>query len=104
SRGSRGACSSRGCDCPCPPGGEDLARGIIDEHPPRHLKEKRMEPAMTDIGQQVKDLSQERDSEDEILRWNLDALVSALRYSREVSHNIRPKGTLSQAPSRETLA
>jgi serine O-acetyltransferase len=63
-----------------------------------------MEPAMTDIGQQVKDLSQERDSEHEILRWNLDALVSALRYSREVSHNIRPKGTLSQAPSRETLA
>jgi serine O-acetyltransferase len=64
-----------------------------------------VEPAMTDVSHQIKDLHEERDSaEGEVLRWNLDALVSALRFSREVSHNIRPKGTLSQAPSRETLS
>jgi serine O-acetyltransferase len=38
-----------------------------------------------------------------IPRWNLDAIVSALRFSREVSHNIRPKGLLRQSPSREAL-
>jgi serine O-acetyltransferase len=37
-------------------------------------------------------------------RWNLDAVVSELRFSREVSHNIRPKGVLRQSPSREALA
>jgi serine O-acetyltransferase len=35
--------------------------------------------------------------------WNLDSLVSQLRFSREVSHNIRPKGTLQQSPSRDAL-
>jgi serine O-acetyltransferase len=37
-------------------------------------------------------------------RWNLDAIVSELRFSREVSHNIRPKGALRQPPSREALS
>ena len=37
-------------------------------------------------------------------RWNLDAIVSELRFSREVSHNIRPKGVLRQAPSRDALS
>jgi serine O-acetyltransferase len=36
-------------------------------------------------------------------RWNLDAIVSQLRFSREVSHNIRPKGSLQQSPSRDAL-
>jgi serine O-acetyltransferase len=36
-------------------------------------------------------------------RWNLDAVVSELKFSREVSHNIRPKGVLRQPPSREAL-
>jgi serine O-acetyltransferase len=37
-------------------------------------------------------------------RWNLDVIVSALRFSREVSHNIRPKGALRQSPSRDALS
>jgi serine O-acetyltransferase len=37
-------------------------------------------------------------------RWNLDSIVSELRFSREVSHNIRPKGILRQSPSRDALA
>src|ERR1700728_2420569 len=37
-------------------------------------------------------------------RWNLDAIVSELRFSREVSHNIRPKGILRQSPSRDALS
>lgn len=37
------------------------------------------------------------------VRWNLDSIVSQLRFSREVSHNIRPKGVLRQPPSREAL-
>src|SRR6202167_2997183 len=37
-------------------------------------------------------------------RWNLDAIVSELRFSREVSHNIRPKGALRQSPSRGALS
>jgi hypothetical protein len=37
-------------------------------------------------------------------RWNLDAIVSELRFSREVSHNIRPKGALRQPPSRDALS
>lgn len=36
--------------------------------------------------------------------WKLDSIVSQLRFSREVSHNIRPKGTLRQSPSRPALA
>jgi len=36
-------------------------------------------------------------------RWNLDGIVAELRFSREVSHNIRPKGVLRQPPSREAL-
>jgi serine O-acetyltransferase len=36
-------------------------------------------------------------------RWNLDSIVSQLRFSREVSHNIRPKGSLQQSPSRDAL-
>ena len=39
-----------------------------------------------------------------VVRWNLDSIVSQLRFSREVSHNIRPKGTLRQPPSREALS
>jgi serine O-acetyltransferase len=38
------------------------------------------------------------------VRWNLDSIVSQLRFSREVSHNIRPKGVLRQPPSREALS
>jgi len=65
-----------------------------------------MEPAMTDADQDIKYLLKDQDTAGEAssLRWNLDALVSALKFSREVSHNIRPKGTLTQAPSREALA
>jgi serine O-acetyltransferase len=37
-------------------------------------------------------------------RWNLDSVVSQLRFSREVSHNIRPKGSLQQSPSRDVLS
>jgi len=37
------------------------------------------------------------------VRWNLDSIVSQLRFSREVSHNIRPKGILRQPPSRDAL-
>lgn len=36
-------------------------------------------------------------------RWNLDAVVAALRLSREVTHNIRPRGRICQPPSREAL-
>jgi serine O-acetyltransferase len=36
--------------------------------------------------------------------WNLDSVVSQLRFSREVSHNIRPKGSLQQSPSRDALS
>ena len=42
--------------------------------------------------------------EDGLPRWNLGAIVSELKFSREVSHNIRPKGVLRQPPSREALA
>jgi serine O-acetyltransferase len=37
-------------------------------------------------------------------RWNLDAIVSELRFSREVSHNIRPNGVVRRAPSRDALS
>jgi len=37
-------------------------------------------------------------------RWNLDLIVTELRFSREVSHNIRPKGSLQQSPSRDALS
>jgi serine O-acetyltransferase len=37
-------------------------------------------------------------------RWNLDSIVSELKFSREVSHNIRPKGILRQPPSRDALS
>jgi hypothetical protein len=46
----------------------------------------------------------ETDAEAPIARWNLDAIVSELRFSREVSHNIRPKGILRQSPSRDALS
>jgi serine O-acetyltransferase len=36
--------------------------------------------------------------------WKLDHLVSELRHSREVTHNIRYKGPLRRMPSRKILA
>ena len=62
---------------------------------------------MTDIDQAIAPQAlNERGGEGEadIPRWNLDAIVSQLRFSREVSHNIRPKGSLRQSPSREALS
>lgn len=37
-------------------------------------------------------------------RWRLDAVVAELRLSREVSHNIRPKGRFRRPPSRDAVA
>jgi serine O-acetyltransferase len=37
-------------------------------------------------------------------RWRLDAVVAELRLSREVTHNIRPKGRFRRPPSREAIA
>jgi serine O-acetyltransferase len=61
---------------------------------------------MTATDQEIKYLVEDHDSAIDSLvpRWNLDAIVSGLRFSREVSHNIRPKGILSQAPSRDALS
>lgn len=36
-------------------------------------------------------------------RWNLDEVVDGLRKSREVTHNIRPRGVVRELPSREGL-
>jgi serine O-acetyltransferase len=36
-------------------------------------------------------------------RWNLDDVVAGLRQSREVTHNIRPRGVIRELPSREAL-
>lgn len=35
--------------------------------------------------------------------WNLQAVVSALRHSREQTHNVRHKGRIRELPSREAL-
>lgn len=35
--------------------------------------------------------------------WNLASVVSALRHSRETTHNIRHKGRIRELPSREAL-
>ena len=66
---------------------------------------------MTDLDQAIADQvatelgdSASASGEAAFPRWNLDALVSGLRFSREVSHNIRPKGAFRQSPSREALA
>jgi serine O-acetyltransferase len=37
-------------------------------------------------------------------KWRLDAIVAALRLSRDVTHNIRPKGRFRRPPSREAIA
>ena len=39
-----------------------------------------------------------------VARWKLISIVSQRRFSREVSHNIRPKGSLRQSPSRDALS
>ncbi|MGA2795432.1 MAG: serine O-acetyltransferase [Roseiarcus sp.] len=36
--------------------------------------------------------------------WKLDSVVAQLRLSREVTHNIRPKGRFRRPPSREAIA
>jgi len=61
---------------------------------------------MTDKDQEIRYLPEDRDfaAEAPSPRWNLDAIVSELRFSREVSHNIRPKGILRQSPSRDALS
>jgi hypothetical protein len=62
---------------------------------------------MTDTDQEIKYLHEDRDSaaiDSTVPRRNLDAIVSGLRFSREVSHNIRPKGIQRQAPSRDALS
>ena len=40
----------------------------------------------------------------EVVTWRLDAIVAELRFSRDVSHNIRPKGRFRRPPSREAIA
>src|ERR1700691_1216762 len=64
------------------------------------------EAAMTDTDQKLRNVRDDSSFETEASspRWNLDAIVSQLRFSREVSHNIRPKGALRQSPSREALS
>jgi serine O-acetyltransferase len=37
-------------------------------------------------------------------RWRLDAIVAELRLSREVTHNIRPKGRFRRPPARAAIA
>jgi hypothetical protein len=37
-------------------------------------------------------------------RWKLNAIVAELRRSREVTHNIRPKGRFRRPPSLEAIA
>jgi serine O-acetyltransferase len=61
---------------------------------------------MTDVDQKTKFAENGLDTDNEapIARWNLDAIVSELKFSREVSHNIRPKGILRQSPSRDALS
>jgi serine O-acetyltransferase len=63
---------------------------------------------MTDAHQKTTfvedDSGLDTETETPIARWNLDAIVSELRFSREVSHNIRPKGILRQSPSRDALS
>jgi serine O-acetyltransferase len=61
---------------------------------------------MTDTDQQIEYLREDSSFESKASapRWNLDAIVSELRFSREVSHNIRPKGALRQPPSSDALS
>jgi len=65
---------------------------------------------MADSGQKIADQKiadpprSEAKTGDGFPRWNLNAIVSELRFSREVSHNIRPQGELRQPPSREALS
>jgi serine O-acetyltransferase len=61
---------------------------------------------MTGADQKTRHVREESgfDTETPFPRWNLDAIVSELRFSREVSHNIRPKGILRQSPSRDALS
>jgi serine O-acetyltransferase len=61
---------------------------------------------MTDTDQKLRHVREDSSFEAETPspRWNLEAIVSELRFSREVSHNIRPKGILRQSPSRDALS
>ena len=61
---------------------------------------------MTDVEQKTRYAREDSNlaTETPSPRWNLDAIVSELRFSREVSHNIRPKGILRQSPSRDALS
>jgi serine O-acetyltransferase len=61
---------------------------------------------MSDADQKIRQVREDSSLETEAPspRWNLDAIVSELRFSREVSHNIRPKGILRQSPSRDALS
>jgi serine O-acetyltransferase len=61
---------------------------------------------MTDTDQKTRHVREDSalEAETPLPRWNLDAIVSELRFSREVSHNIRPKGILRQSPSRDALS
>jgi len=36
--------------------------------------------------------------------WQLDRIVAELRFSRDIAHNIRPRGRFRRPPSRETIA
>lgn len=45
----------------------------------------------------------ERYSENSPSRWRLDSIVSKLRTSRDVTHNIRQDGPIRRAPSRDAL-
>jgi serine O-acetyltransferase len=62
--------------------------------------------AMTDTDRKTRQVREDSGFETETPspRWNLDAIVSELRFSREVSHNIRPRGILRQSPSRDALS
>jgi serine O-acetyltransferase len=63
-----------------------------------------IEEALADRAVDDERAGRDRASDAAAPRWNLDAIVAALRFSREVSHNIRPKGSLRQSPSREALS
>jgi serine O-acetyltransferase len=39
-----------------------------------------------------------------VSRWRLDAIVAELRLSREVTHNIRPRGRFRRPPAREAIS
>jgi serine O-acetyltransferase len=48
--------------------------------------------------------NQEMSPSGAVSRWRLDSVVAELRLSREVTHNIRPKGRFRRPPARAAIA